>query len=77
MVTRKILPRKLSSNKSFEESLAGGAAYSMSEASCNNDTANVNSFKIDKMFDKEREGEGDLEREFESVSQLSRGQSAE
>ncbi len=72
MVTRKILPRKLSSNKSFEESLAGGAAYSMSEASCN-----VNSFKIDKMFDKEREGEGDLERKFESVSQLSRGQSAE
>ena len=71
-------------------SLARGAAYSMSEctsmelhtphsteASCNNDTANVNSFNIDKMFDKEREAEGDLEREFESVSQLSRGQSAE
>ena len=71
-------------------SLARGAAYSMSEctsmelhtphsteASCNNDTANVFSFNSDKMFDKEREAEGDLEREFESVSQLSRGQSAE
>ena len=53
-------------------SLAGGAAYSMSEASCNNDTVNVNSFNIDKMFDKEREAEGDLEKEFESVSEVGR-----
>ena len=65
-------------------SLARSAAYSMSECtsmvlhdphstedSCNNDTANVNS------FNKEREAQGDLETKFESVSQLSRGQSAE
>ena len=71
-------------------SLARSAAYSMSECtsmelhtpqstedSCNNDTANVNSFNIEKMFDTEREAEGDLETKFESVSQLSRGQSAE
>ena len=66
-------------------SLARGAAYSMSEctsmelhtphsteASCNNDTANVFSFNSDKMFDKEREAEGDLEKEFESVSEVGR-----
>ena len=68
-------------------SLARGAAYSMSEctsmelhtphsteASCNNDTANVFSFNgmNCKMFDKESEREGYLEKEFDSVSEVGR-----
>ena len=68
-------------------SLARGAAYSMSEctsmelhtphsteASCNNDTANVFSFNnlSGNMFDKDSEREGDLEKEFESVSEVGR-----
>ena len=43
------------------------------EASCNNDSSNVFNFSISgKMFDKESEREGDLEKEFESVSEVCR-----
>ena len=44
------------------------------EASCNNDTANVFSFNgmNCKMFDKESEREGYLEKEFDSVSEVGR-----
>ena len=63
-----------------------GAAYSMSECtsmelhtphsteiSCNNDASNVFNFNVTgKMFDKESDREADLEKEFESVSEVCR-----